>query len=84
MEEAEYVYWSYMGPESVCFYPPGSVEEHLVTEHGIPSVNMRWKVEGYYDHRGDHLRQRGVPTGMVSDLLAVAHPDETPAQDEAA
>jgi hypothetical protein len=22
MEEAEYVYWSYMGPESVCFYPP--------------------------------------------------------------
>jgi len=47
-------------------------------------VNMRWKVEGYYDHRGDHLRQRGVPTGMVSDLLAVAHPCETQAQDEAA
>jgi hypothetical protein len=45
---------------------------------------MRWKVEGYYDHRGDHLRQRGVPIGMVSDLLAVAHPYETQAQDEAA
>jgi hypothetical protein len=40
--------------------------------------------EYVYDHRGDHLGQRGVPTGMVSDLLAVAHPFETPAQDEAA
>jgi hypothetical protein len=84
MQEPEYVDWSYMGPESVCFYPPGSVEEHLVTEHGIPSVNMHWKVKGYYDHLGDHLRQRGVREGTVGDLLAVAHAYELERHDEAA
>jgi hypothetical protein len=76
MDEPGYVRWNHIGPESVCFYPPGSVEEHLVTEHGIPSVDMHWKVKGYYDHRGDHLRQRGVPSGAVGDLVAEAHAHE--------
>jgi hypothetical protein len=42
----DYVPWIYLGAESVFFYPPGSVEEHLVVEHGIPSVDMHWKVKG--------------------------------------
>jgi hypothetical protein len=73
-DQAGYVHWTYVGPESVFFYPPGSVKEHLVIDHGIPSVDMHWQVIGYYDHRGDHLKQGGVQTGAVGDLLAAAHP----------
>jgi hypothetical protein len=65
------VVWIYLGAESVFFYPPGSVEEHLVVEHGIPSVDMHWKVKGYYSHEGDHRKQQSVRSGAVGDLLAV-------------
>jgi hypothetical protein len=74
--EPDYVLWTYFGTESVCFYPPGSVQEHLVVEHGIPSVDMHWKVEGYYNHEGDHRKQQGVQSGAVGDLLAVTHAHE--------
>jgi hypothetical protein len=33
-EESEYVLWPYTGPESVVFFPPGSIEDHLLIEHG--------------------------------------------------
>lgn len=84
IEAPEYALWTHVGTESVYFYPPGSVEEHMVTEHGIPSVDMHWRVKGYYDHAGDHLRQPGARTGMVGDLLAAAHEHEPPEQGEAA
>ena len=48
------------GQESF-FYPPGSVEEHLVTEHGIDSLVVRRQAAGSYDHAGDHSKQRGCP-----------------------
>jgi hypothetical protein len=72
----DYVPWIYLGAESVFFYPPGSVEEHLVVEHGIPSVDMHWKVKGCFDHAGDHCRQGSVQGGAVGDLLAVTHAHE--------
>jgi hypothetical protein len=50
--QPDYVLWIYLGAESVFFYPPGSVQEHLVVEYGIPSVDMHWKVKGYYSHQG--------------------------------
>ena len=71
--EHDYVLWIYLGAESVFFYPPGSVQEHLVVEHGIPSVDMHWKVKGYYSHEGDHDKQQGVWSGAVGDLVAVTH-----------
>lgn len=74
--EPEFVVWIYLGAESVFFYPPGSVQEHLVTEHGIPSVDMHWKVKGYYSHEGDHHKQQGVRSDAVGDLVAVAHGHE--------
>jgi hypothetical protein len=74
--ERDYVLWIHLGAESVFFYPPGSVEEHLVVEHGIPSVDMHWKVQGHYSHEGDHLKQRGVRLGMVGALVAVTHAHE--------
>jgi hypothetical protein len=74
--EADYVLWIYLGSESVFFYPPGSLEEHLVVEHGIPSVDMHWKVKGSYNHEGDHRKQRGVRSGAVGDLLVVTHAHE--------
>jgi hypothetical protein len=64
-----------VGAESV-FCPPGSVEEHLVVEHGIPSVDMHWKVKGCYDPEADHRKQQRVRSGAVGDLLAVTHGDE--------
>jgi hypothetical protein len=73
--EPDYVLWSYLGAESVFFYPPGSVQEHLVAEHGIPSVDMHWKVKGY-SHDGDHQKQQGVRSGAVGDLVAVTHGHE--------
>jgi hypothetical protein len=72
----DYVLWTYLGAESVFFYPPGSVEEHLVVEHGIASVEMHWKVERYYNHEGDHRKQQGVRSGAVGNLLAVTHGHE--------
>jgi hypothetical protein len=77
--EYDYMLWTHIGSESVFFYPPGSVEEHLVTEHGVPSVNMHWQVKGCYDHERDHLRQREARLGAIGDLLAVRHPDEAAA-----
>jgi len=71
--EPDYVLWIYLGTESVCVYPPGSVQEHLVVEHGIPSVTMYWKAKGCYDHEGDHRKQRDVRSGAIGDLLAVTH-----------
>jgi len=67
------VLWTHIGAESVYFYPPGSVQEHLVVEHGIPSVDMHWRVKGGYDHAGDHRKQQGAAAGAVGDLLAVTH-----------
>jgi hypothetical protein len=50
----------------VFFYPPGSEKEHLVVDHGIPSVDMHWQVKGkLYDHAGDHRNQQNVPLGAV-------------------
>jgi hypothetical protein len=72
-EEPGYVLWPYIGSESVFFYPPGSVQEHLVTEHGIASVDVRRQLTGLYDHAGDHRKQMVVPTGAVGDLLALDH-----------
>jgi hypothetical protein len=74
--EPEYVVWVHLGAESVFFYPAGSVQEHLVVEHGIPSVDMHWKVKGYYSHEGDHDKQQGVWSGAVGDLVAVTHGHE--------
>ena len=74
--EPEFVVWVHLGAESVFFYPPGSAQEHLVIEHGIPSVDMSWKVKGYYNHEGDHRKQEGVRSGAVGDLLAVTHGHE--------
>jgi hypothetical protein len=71
--EPEFVMWVHLGAESVFFYPPGSAREHLVIEHGIPSVDMHWKVKGYYSHEGDHRKQEGVRSGAVGDLVAVTH-----------
>jgi hypothetical protein len=68
--------WTYIGAESVFFYRQGSVEEHLVVDHGIPSVDMHWRVKGGYDHAGDHRKQRGVRLGAVGDLLPAAHAHE--------
>jgi hypothetical protein len=59
------------GQESF-FYPPGSVEEHLVTEHGIDSLVVRRQAAGSYDHAGDHSKQTGVRTGAVGDLKKIA------------
>jgi hypothetical protein len=74
--EPEFVVWIHLGAESVFFYPPGSAQEHLVIEHGIPSVDMHWKVKGYYSHEGDHHKQQGVRSGAVGDLVAVTHGHE--------
>ena len=79
--EPDYVLWLHVGAESVFFYPPGSVQEHLVVEHGIPSLVVHipslvvpWKVKGpRYDHEGDHRKQQGVRSGTVGDLVAVTH-----------
>jgi hypothetical protein len=71
--DPDYVLWTHIGSESVFFYPSGSIEEHLVTEHGVPSVNIHWKVKGYYDHAREHTRQGEVRLGAIGDLVAVPH-----------
>jgi hypothetical protein len=79
--DAGYEQWIHLGPESVFFYPPGSEKEHLVVDHGIPSVTMHWQVKGkLYDHAADHRQQQGVALDDLGDLLAVVHTHEpTPA-----
>jgi hypothetical protein len=75
----EYVLWPHIGEGSVFFYPPGSVEEHLVTEHGLPSVDLQWRAGSRHNHAGDHARQASVAADAVGHLAAVAHahPDAT-------
>jgi hypothetical protein len=51
-EEAEYLLWSYTGPKSVFFFPPGSIEEHLLIEHG----STPWRSGGTQELR--RLRQK--------------------------
>jgi hypothetical protein len=72
-EEPEYVLWPYTGEGSVCFYPPGSVEEHLVTEHGIDSLEVRRKRRGHHDHAHEHSKQPSVHPDTIGDLIAVGH-----------
>ena len=72
--DAGYVHWIYLGAESVFFYPPGSENEHLVVDHGIPSVDMHWQVKGkLHDHAGDHRKQKMAALGAIGDLVAVTH-----------
>ena len=75
-EEAGYVFWYHTGEGSVCFYPPGSIQEHLVTEHGIDSLEVLRKAKGHHDHARDHARRAGVQLGGAGDLLAVGHTHE--------
>jgi hypothetical protein len=72
-EESEYVLWPHTGRESVFFYPPGSVEEHLVTEHGMDSLDVRRHANGHHDHAREHSQQTSVELGEVGDLIAVGH-----------
>jgi hypothetical protein len=81
--DAGYVHWVYLGAESVFFYPPGSEKEHLVVDHGIPSVTMHWQVKGkLYDHAADHRKQQDVALGDLGELLAVTHTHEPTASNE--
>ena len=78
-QDGGYEHWIYLGAESVFFYPPGSEQEHLVVDHGIPSVTMHWQVKGrLYDHAADHRNQQDVALGDLGDLLAVLHTHEPP------
>jgi hypothetical protein len=61
------------GEGSVCFYPPGSVEEHLVTEHGIDSLDVRRHAKGHHDHAREHSRQTSMHLAAVGDPIAVGH-----------
>jgi hypothetical protein len=72
-DEPEYVYWYHTGEGSVCFYPPGSIEEHLVTEHGIDSLEVQRKSRGHHDHAREHSGQTSVHLAAVGDLIAVGH-----------
>jgi hypothetical protein len=78
-EEPEYVLWPYTGEGSVCFYPPGSVEEHLVTGHGIDSLEVRRKGRGHHDHARQHRGQSSVHPDTLGDLIAVGHAYEAAA-----
>ncbi len=72
-EESEYVLWPHTGRESVFFYPPGSVEEHLVTEHGIDSLDVRRHAKGHHDHALEHSQQTSMQLDAIGDLIAVGH-----------
>jgi hypothetical protein len=79
--EPEFVVWVHLGAESVFFYPPGSAQEHLVIEHGIPSVDMHWKVKGYYSHEGtsNSVSNPTVgPGGWRDDTLALDRTQSRP------
>jgi hypothetical protein len=75
-EEPEYVFWDHTGGESVFFYPPGSIQEHLITEHGIDSLEVRRHAMGHHGHGREHSRQAGVRVGGVGEFLAVGHAHE--------
>ena len=68
--------WVYLGAESVFFYPPGSVQEHLVIDHGIPSVDMHWKVKGTTATRGTITSSRGC--GRTRSAICLPSPMATP------
>jgi hypothetical protein len=72
-KEPEYLLWPYTGEGSVCFFPPGSVQEHLVTEHGIDSLEVLRKAKGHHDHAREHSRRAGGRLGGAGELLAVGH-----------
>jgi hypothetical protein len=74
--EPDYVLWPYTGCESVIFYPPGSIEEHLVIEHGIDSQDVRRQRKGHRHHAHDHSKRAAVHLGEVGDLPAVGHAHE--------
>ena len=76
--QPEYIFWYHTGGESVCFFPPGSVQEHLVIEHGIDSLEVRRHAKGHHDHDHDHehSKQPSVPLDTIGDLLAVGHAHE--------
>jgi hypothetical protein len=81
--DAGYVHWIYLGAESVFFYPLGSEKEHLVVDHGIPSITMHWQVKGkLYDHAANHRKQQDVALGDFGDLLAIIHTHEPTASYE--
>jgi hypothetical protein len=73
---AEYVFWYHTGEGSVFFYPPGSVQEHLVTEHGIDSLEVLRKTKGHDHHAREHAGQAGAHLGAIGALLAVGHAHE--------
>jgi hypothetical protein len=77
--EPEYVYWCHTGEGSVCFFPPGSVEEHLITRHGIDSLEVRRKSRGHHDHAHEHCKQPSVHPYTIGDLIAVGHAHEAAA-----
>jgi hypothetical protein len=75
-EELEYVFWYHTGEGSVCFYPPDSIQEHLVIEHGMDSLEVIRKTRGHHDHAREHSRQAGVHLGGFGGLFAVSHTHE--------
>lgn len=74
--EPDYILWPYTGPESVIFYPPGSIEEHLVIDHGIDSQEVRRQRKGHRYHVYDHSKRAAVLLGAVGDLPATGHAHE--------
>jgi hypothetical protein len=75
-EDSEHILWPYTGEGSVCFFPPGSLQEHLVTEHGIDSLEVLRKSRGFHDHAREHSRQLSVHPDTLGDLIAVDHVHE--------
>jgi hypothetical protein len=70
--EPEYVFWHHTGEGLVFFFPPGSVEEHLVTEHA-PGGRVRPRATPADSRSPVRLRgdaQRGDPSDRERILLA--------------
>jgi hypothetical protein len=78
-EEPEYVLWPYTGEGSVFFFPPGSVQEHLVTEHGIDSLEVLRKTRGHHHHAREHSRRAECSWAGSVTFLAVGHAHEAAA-----
>jgi hypothetical protein len=74
--EPAYVFWDHTGEGSVFFFPPGSIQEHLVTGHGIDSLQVRRHAMDHHQHRCEHSRQSEVHVGGVGELLVVGHAHE--------
>jgi hypothetical protein len=55
------------------------VEEHLVTEHGIDSLEVRRKHRGHHDHAREHCKQPSARPDTIGDLIAVGHAHEAAA-----